>query len=295
MADAPRPGRVHEITSLSNPTIKAIKALAQKKNRDQEGVFLTEGLKHAVDALEQGWKVRTLIYTKSMAAHDLASKTAASARSAGADILEVSEKVLASITRRDNPQAVVCVVEQRWHEAPKMMAQHSGKDDLLLVLDRVRDPGNLGTIIRTLDGAGARKLLLVGECTDPFALEAVRASMGSVFHVYVSRCTQEEFLRQRTDLAGQVFGTHLEGAVDWRSPDYTQGPVTLIMGNERSGMPPELAEACDTLVRIPMAGGADSLNLAVATGLSIYEARRHLLDADAPTANESRPLTYGNS
>ena len=112
-----RPGRVLEITSLANPVVKSLKALAQKKNRDADGLFMAEGLKHAMDGLERGWQMRQRIYAKSMANHQLAAATAAQARAKGTDVLEVSEKVLSSITRRDIPQMVVSVFEQQWADA----------------------------------------------------------------------------------------------------------------------------------------------------------------------------------
>jgi len=290
MSNSQRQGRVFEITSTANPIIKSIRTLDKKRNRDEEGIFLAEGLKHVIDALEQGWRVRQVIYAKSMKDHELTMTTAARARAGGADILEVSEKVLSAITKRDNPQAVLAIVEQKWQTAEALIAAHKQNEQTLLVLDRVRDPGNLGTILRTVDGAGGASVILVGESTDPFALEAVRASMGSLFHVALAKCSEADFLSLRPSLKGAVLGTHLEGSVDWREPDYAAQPVTLIMGNERAGMTPELAESCTQLIRIPMAGGADSLNLAVATGIAIYEARRHLLSTDQ--SQSTRKLTY---
>ncbi|MEM1364827.1 MAG: RNA methyltransferase [Pseudomonadota bacterium] len=273
-----RPGRVHQISSASNPIVKGLRGLTVKKNRDAEGVFIAEGLKHAIDALDRGWTLRTLVVTSATnQTNELVSATAARARATGADVLEVSDKVMAALVKRDNAQPVLIVVEQNWHTADAMLSAHQAIDDTLLILDRVRDPGNLGTIIRTLDGVGAKRLLLVGECTDPFSLEAVRASMGSLFHVELARASTEQFLQLRGSLKGKLLGTHLQGAVDWRTPKYAAGPIAVLMGNEREGMPDHLAKTCDQLIRIPMAGGADSLNLAVATGLTLFEARRHLL------------------
>jgi TrmH family RNA methyltransferase len=154
------------------------------------------------------------------------------------------------------------------------------ENECWLALDRVRDPGNLGTIIRTADALGAKGVLLVGETTDPFALEAVRATMGSLFHMKLARANVDEFLSlagQWKTSGGQVIGTHLKGAVDHRSIDYTKGPQLLLMGNEQQGLTDELADACSKLALISMGGAADSLNLAVATGIMLFEARRHSL------------------
>lgn len=118
-------------------------------------------------------------------------------------------------------------------------------------------------------------MILVGETTDPFATETVRATMGSIFAVPVTRMTVDAFKAFAGQWPGQIVGTHLEGAVDYRVPAYAEGPVLLLMGNEQAGLPDDLAALCTTLIRIPQAGRADSLNLAVATALALYEARRH--------------------
>lgn len=274
MNDTPRAGQVKEITSLANPVIKDIRALALKKNRDSEKRFLGEGLKLVTDALDGGWPVHVMVYAKRMAHEPHLQAAAARARARGALILEVSEKVLGAISRRDNPQMAIAVFGQRWTELGGIRPKDG---DVWLALDRVRDPGNLGTIIRTVDGVGAKGVILVGETTDPWNIEAVRATMGSLFHVPLARASQAQFLEWRKGWPGMVAGTHLEGSVDYRSPDYSGKPVLLMMGNEQQGLPGELAQCCDVLCRIPMAGAADSLNLAVATGVMLYEVRRAAL------------------
>jgi TrmH family RNA methyltransferase len=146
-----------------------------------------------------------------------------------------------------------------------------------VALDRVRDPGNLGTIIRTCDAFGASGVILVGECTDPFALEAVRATMGSIFHVPIVKMSMGDFLNWRDQFKGKLIGTHLEGSVDHRTLDYKGEPLCLLMGNEQQGLPAELSFTCDHLVRIAMSGQADSLNLAVATAIMVQSMRQHVL------------------
>ncbi|WP_395448585.1 TrmH family RNA methyltransferase [Aminobacter sp. UC22_36] len=268
------PGRVKEVTSLANPLVKDIKALAQKKFRDQQNAFMAEGLKLVIDALDLGWTIKTLIFAKSALGNAAVEKVAARTVASGGDVLEVSEKVLTAITRRDNPQAVVGVFGQRF--VPLKDVRPKG-NDVWVALDRVRDPGNLGTVIRTVDAVGAKGIILVGETTDPFSLETVRATMGSIFAVPVAKTNPEAFLAWRKDFAGTVAGTHLKGAVDYRSVDFGNRPVVLMMGNEQQGLPDNLADACDKLLRIPQAGRADSLNLAVATGVMLFEIRRNAL------------------
>lgn len=269
-----RVGQVKEVTSLANPIIKDIKALTNKKSREESGTFLAEGLKLVIDAIELGWTIRTLVYAKAAKGKPLVEQMAAKTVASGGLVLEVSEKVIGSITRRDNPQMVVGIFDQRWKPLKDIRPREG---ETWVALDRVRDPGNLGTIIRTADAAGASGVILVGEATDPFSLETVRATMGSVFAVPVARATPEEFLAWRKSAGVSVVATHLAGAVDYRTIDYRKKPIVLLMGNEQSGLPEQLTKEADALARIPQQGRADSLNLAVATAVMLFEARRHLL------------------
>ncbi len=274
-------GQVKEVTSLANPLVKDIKALALKKFRDQQNAFMAEGLKLVIDALDLGWQIRTLVFAKAGRGNVAVEKAAARTVAAGGNVLEVSEKVLSAITRRDNPQMVVGVFTQRYRPLKDIRPANG---DVWVALDRVRDPGNLGTVIRTVDAVGAKGVILVGDTTDPFSVETVRATMGSVFAVPVAKATAEAFLAWRKTVSGLVVGTHLKGAVDYRSVDFSNGPVLLLMGNEQQGLPDELAATCDKLLRIPQAGRADSLNLAVATGVMLFEIRRGALKLGPETA-----------
>ncbi|WP_419907464.1 TrmH family RNA methyltransferase [Hoeflea sp.] len=268
-------GQAKEITSLSNPVIKDIRALNLKKNRDRTSSFMAEGLKLVIDALDQGWQIRTLVYGRDAKGNAPVEAVAARTVAAGGLVLEVPQKVLGAITRRDNPQAVCGIFEQRYAVLGDM---HPKPGETYVALDRVRDPGNLGTIIRTADAAGASGIILVGDCTDPFSLETIRATMGSIFAVPVAKADGSGFLQWCDGEDARLVGTHLEGAIDYRTIDYAAAPVILLMGNEQAGLPAALAERCDRLARIPQSGRADSLNLAVATAVMLFEARRHLLE-----------------
>lgn len=275
MSTPVRPGPVRSVTAPSNPAIKDIRALAQRKHRAETGLFVAEGLKLVADGLAKDWACETLVMAEGMLEHPFAARTAATARARGATILTASAPVMEAITRRENPQSVVGVFRQR---LLKLDAVDARTATVWVALEGVRDPGNLGTIIRTADGAGASGVILIGDTTDPFALEAVRATMGSIFHVPVVKVRSEDFLAWRPGFPGSVVGTHLKGSVDYRTPDYRE-PSILLMGTEQSGLTDAMAAACDILVRIPMAGGADSLNLAVSTGIALYEMRRGRLGA----------------
>ncbi|MBX9864437.1 MAG: RNA methyltransferase [Hyphomicrobium sp.] len=256
------------ITSLTNDRVKAIRALEMRKERKETGLFVAEGASILVTAREAGFAPTSLVYQ----ADGINSPTPRSlvgwALEAGADVLEVSEGVLSKLSAKDNPQTMLGVFKQRWGSLPK----DAGKDDCWLALEEVRDPGNLGTIIRTVDAVGAKGIILIGNSCDPYSREAVRATMGSVFAVPLVRTTREEFLAWRASWRGDVVGTHLDGREDFRRAAY-QGPVLLVMGSEGPGLSESLTRSCSRLVKIPMAGKLDSLNLAVATALTLYQIR----------------------
>lgn len=268
-ADLPRPGGFKKITSLANPLVKEIRALQQKKHRDESGLFLAEGQKLLRDAVDSGWRVEMLAYAAANAGEPAIGTLAAETKASGGTVLEVSTQVLEKITRRENPQNVIGVFKQRLTAEMEI-----GNGGIWVALDRVRDPGNLGTIIRTIDAAGGGGVALVGACCDPFSLEAVRATMGSIFHVPLARTSEDGLIAQTRRNRAHLVGTHLTAAsLDYRDADFRQ-PLILLMGNEQQGLSEKLTAACDALVRIPMRSGADSLNLAVSSGLMLYEALR---------------------
>ena len=254
------------ITSLTNPTVKAARALHLRKEREETGLFLAEGLKIVTEAVELGQAPRILLHTAEAAAHPLLRSAARATTAGGGEVIEVSRDIVAKISRRDNPQTVLAVFAQAFTP----LADLRGADARCWVaLQAVRDPGNLGTIIRTADAAGCGGVILVGECCDPFSVEAVRATMGSVFAVKIAKATVAEFMTWRETWPGSVVGTLLSATTDFRAAPY-RDPTLILMGNEQAGLPPELAAICDVNVKIPMRGRADSLNLSVATGIMIY-------------------------
>ena len=254
------------ITSLTNPTVKAVRGLHLRKEREESGLFLAEGLKIVIEAIDLGHAPKILMYGADAAGHPMLQKAVAATQGAGGEIIEVSRDVLEKVSKRDNPQAVVAVFPQAYTPLADIQPHDS---PCWVALQAVRDPGNLGTIIRTADSAGCGGVILVGDCTDPYSVEAVRATMGSVFAVKIAKATIEDFLEWRQTWPGSVAGTLLSATTDYRQADY-RNPTMILMGNEQQGLPPELAAACDVTVKIPMRGRADSLNLSVATGIMIY-------------------------
>jgi TrmH family RNA methyltransferase len=255
-----------QITSLSNPTVKAARALHLRKEREESGLFLAEGLKIAAEAFELGRTPKILMFGPDAREHPLLQRIAAATAKAGGEVIEVTRDILEKVSRRENPQTVVAVFEQAF---TPLSALDPGRARCWVALQAVRDPGNLGTIVRTADAAGCGGVVLVGDCCDPYSVEAVRATMGSIFATPLFKATVPEFLAWRRGWPGSVVGTLLTATVDHRSAEY-RAPTLVLMGNEQQGLPQELAAACDVNVKIPMRGRADSLNLSVATGVMIY-------------------------
>ena len=256
------------VTSLSNPTVKAVRALHLRKERDETGLFVAEGLKNVTEGVELGHAPRILLHGKDAAAHPLLRRAVAATLAARGEVIEVTHDILAKVSRRDNPQAVVGVFAQVFRPLHEIVPESA---PCFVALHRVRDPGNLGTIVRTADAAGCGGVILVGECCDPYSVEAVRATMGSIFAVPLTRCAEAEFAAWRKAWPGSVVGALLSASVDHRAVDYRK-PALVLMGNEQQGLPREMAALCDVAVKIPMRGRADSLNLSVATGIMIYAA-----------------------
>ena len=255
-----------QITSLTNPTVKAVRGLHLRKEREESGLFLAEGLKLVIEAIELGRAPRILMYGPDAATHPMLRRAIQATEAADGEIIEVSRDILEKVSRRDNPQAVVAVFPQIFTPLADLKPSAA---PCWVALQAVRDPGNLGTIVRTADSAGCGGVILVGDCCDPYSVEAVRATMGSIFAVPLVKASVAEFIAWRKTWPGSVVGTLLSATHGYRDAPY-RAPTLILMGNEQAGLPPELAAACDVTVKIPMRGRADSLNLSVATGIMIY-------------------------
>ncbi len=274
MPPDPRRGVARAITSLQNERVKLIRSLDMRKVRRETGLFVAEGASVLVTARDAGWVPKMLVFLAGSAQAGVHRALLDWAESAGAECLEVSAAVLGKLAAKDNPQTMLGVFEQRWVSEPE--AAIVAGDAVWLALEAVRDPGNLGTIVRTVDAVGAGGVILVGTCVDPYSRECVRATMGSIFDVAIVRMTPERFRGWAATWRGDIVGTRLAASEDYRKASY-RAPTLLLMGSEGPGLSPELAAVCSRLVKIPMAGRLDSLNLAVATALVLYEIRKEQL------------------
>ncbi len=263
-----------EITGFSNPTVKALRALREKKHRKAAGKFLAEGLRLLTDARESGHLPEVLVMASGREAHPLLDALEADVLAAGGEVIETSAEILAKITGKDNPQAVAGVFAEF---DTSLVAIERSSAKIWLVAQALRDPGNLGTILRTGDAVGAGGLILIDDCADPFSVEAVRASMGAVFTQVIAQARWEEFVPWLRSGAGQLVAASLRDAVDYRSAPYAS-PCFLLVGNESRGLPEAYEAECDLRVTMPMKGRADSLNAAVAGAVLAYEALAALSD-----------------
>lgn len=261
-----------EITGFSNPLVKRVRSLRDKKRRKREGLFLAEGLRIMTEAREAGALPLMLFHAAEASPHPLAIALMAEVDAAGGEVIATSADILSKISGKDNPQTVVGVYPDR---AVALDALDRTEADIWLVAQALRDPGNLGTILRTGDAVGAGGLILIDDCVDPFSVEAVRASMGALFTQRIAQCRWDEFVPWLRSGPGQLIGASLNTDLDYQEPAYAP-PAFLLIGNEARGLPPDYEEACDLLVKIPMLGKADSLNAAVAAAVMAYEIRNQL-------------------
>lgn len=254
------------ISSPSNPIIKDIKALEMRKRRKETGLFLVEGLRSVIEGVELGAQLKYIAYHIETADKPDLKHCVAYCDDCGGLALEVTSEVLAKLSNKDNPQSVIGVFEQRFSRLSDIDTKVA---KCWVVLEQVRDPGNLGTIMRTVDAIGADGVILIDQCCDPYSVEAVRATMGSLFSVKLVQTTREDFIKWRAGWTGDVIGTTLQTSVDFREVK-PKSPVLLMMGNEQAGLSDALREIATTCIRLPMNGRADSLNLSVATGICLY-------------------------
>jgi RNA methyltransferase, TrmH family len=256
-----------EITGFSNPLVKRVRSLRDKKHRKAEGRFLAEGLRILTEALDAGHVPEMLWHAPDSAGHPLVQRLSAAVSSGGGDVFVTSPDILSKLSGKDNPGTVLGVYREI---GVPLDALDRTTADIWIVAERLRDPGNLGTILRTGDAVGAGALILIDDCTDPFSVEAVRASMGAVFTQAVVQASWADFIAWLRTGPGLLIGTSLKSTQDYQAPRY-ETPSFLLVGNESQGLPSAYEAECDLLVKMPMMGKADSLNAAMATAVMAYE------------------------
>jgi TrmH family RNA methyltransferase len=263
--------QIDHIASHSNTTIKRIRSLRDKKYRRLEGRFLAEGLRILTEAADAGVIPEILVFSSEAQSHPLIERLIDAVDASGGQIIATSRDILHKLTEKDNPQAVVGVFRQN----PTLLASLDRSTAAIwVVCQSLKDPGNLGTILRTCDAVGAGGVILLDASCDPYSTEAVRASMGALFTQTLVQSDGASFFRWLREAPGappsMLVGASLNTDIDYQAVRYT-APTFIFMGNEQSGLPPEYEAECDVLVKLPMRGKADSLNVAVATAVLMYE------------------------
>lgn len=256
-----------QITSHSNPLIKRIRSLREKKFRQREGLFLAEGMRIVTEAVDAGTMPRMIVYAEEARGHPVTQRLAKAVEAQGGEAIETTRDILHKLTEKDNPQSVVGVFAAKTRSLADIDRNASFA---WVVCQSLKDPGNLGTILRTADAVGAGGVILLDSSCDPFSVEAVRASMGALFTQTVVQSDGPDFFHWLRQGPGQLVGASLNTDHDYQAVAY-EAPTFLFMGNEQSGLPPDYEARCDVLVKIPMRGKADSLNVAVATAVLLYE------------------------
>jgi RNA methyltransferase, TrmH family len=255
------------ISSLSNPRVKQIRALRQRKEREATRLYFVEGIRIVTEAAQLHAGIETLVVAPELLKSVHALELVAAQGMQGVPVLEVSRDVFAGLSSREGPQGLGAVMRQQIESLEQVTP---GGELCWVALDAAQDPGNIGAILRTSDAVGGAGLILLGNAADPYDPAAVRASMGALFAQRVVRADWGTFVAWKRQHAVTVVGTSDKAVQEYRAAAYPS-PLVLLMGSEREGLSPARQAVCDHMVRIPMVGRSDSLNLAVATAIVLYE------------------------
>lgn len=256
------------ITSTSNPEIKKIRGLREKKKRDETGLFFVEGIRLVIEAYKKNTEIDRIIYSSELLRSQPALSIIQQISRENPDLLlQVDAKVFAYLAQKEGPQGLAAVIHQSWGDLDGLT---DTKEGIWVGLDTVQDPGNLGSILRTLDAVGGKGVILLDRSTDVYHPTAVRASTGALFSLKIIRASQKEFLEWKKDKHIPCFGAVCQKSSDYQNIIYPANLV-ILMGSEQKGLNPTLIEMCDTLIHIPMSGSVDSLNLANAASVILYE------------------------
>jgi len=253
------------ISSSSNPIIKLARALRQKKTRDESGLFLVEGILHVGEAAEAGWEFDTLIYCQERLKSEFGRKLVDKLITSAVRCLPVSDAAFESFAEKENPQGIAALVRQKRRRLKDMPAF-----EFAVAIISPQDPGNVGTILRSIDAVGADGLILLDGGVEPYHPSAVRASMGTIFWKPFCSASFAEFSEWAKTKGVRIIGTSAHASVDFRQIKLDARPTILLLGSEQKGLLPEQMAACDDLIALSMRGRATSLNLAVAAGIFLY-------------------------
>lgn len=260
------------ITSLQNPKVKSVLALRDRRERDETGQFLIEGFREFSRFLGGKGAPSALFYCPLLFLGENEGALLQQAREAKAELYECSEAVFRKISYRDRPDGIIAVAPKP-HPSLESLEKHLSPSPFLVVAEAIEKPGNLGTILRSSDACGVDGVIVCDKCTDVFNPNVVRASVGTLFTRPVIEATSEqtiEWLKKKgiAILAATPHATKNYTDFDWKNP------VAIVLGTEQTGLSPQWLEKSDVKIRIPMCGVADSLNVAMAATVLLYEGLR---------------------
>jgi TrmH family RNA methyltransferase len=255
------------ISSRNNPKIKLARALRQRKARQESGLFIVEGIRPVGEAVQAGAAIDTIFYAPDLLTSEFARDLVQAQSQAGVTCYPVTPEVFNALADKENPQGILALVHQNMQEIDEL---NPGNFSWGVALVSPQDPGNLGTILRTLDAVGASGLLLLESSADIYHPSAVRASMGALFWHPVVSASFADFAAWSQGYAYHVYGTSAHAAIDYQDVAAYEWPRILLLGSEREGLTEEQMGVCDVVVRLPMHGRTTSLNLGVAAGVMLY-------------------------
>jgi TrmH family RNA methyltransferase len=265
------------ISSAANPLVKRMRLLADRKHRRREGAFVVEGIQPVWRAVEAGWPVEALIIAPELIKDSPAAAMINEQQARGTKVARLSTELFQRLSDREGPSGLAAIVHGRLPALAELPVRPAS---VFTVLHHVGNPGNLGTIIRTVDAAGGAGVILIGDAADPFAPAAVKASMGSLFAVPVAQVPDAGTFFDWADAHHiEVLATSGHATTDHWSTRYRR-PAAVMFGSEGEGLPDGLLDRAAQRVRIPMTGTAESLNLAVAVGIVLYEIQRPVVELE---------------
>jgi TrmH family RNA methyltransferase len=254
------------ITSPSNPTIKFIRSLRQRKDRESAGFFYVEGIRLIGEAVRTHQQFKHVIVCYELLDSSFGKELVETIEKKEIDLISVPESIFNSFSLKEGPQGIAAVLEENWGDLKDL----SIKKGLWVALDSIQDPGNLGSIMRTLDAADGQGIILLGKSTDPYHPTSVRASMGGIFSQVIIKCSFEDFSKWKEGSTYPLIGTWCDEGLNYRRYNYPKDMI-LLMGSEQKGLSSKHKKICDGVVTIPMKGSVDSLNLSNATSIVLFE------------------------
>lgn len=274
------------ISSATNPLAKRVRRLADRKYRRREGAFVVEGPQPVWCAVEAGWEIESLLVAPSLLKGDATLRMVQEQERAGVPVARLSWELFTRLVDRDGPSGLAAIVRSR---AGDLSTLDVRPGSIFVALHRIANPGNLGTIIRTVDAVGGAGVILIGDTVDAYSPAAVKASMGSLFAVDVVHTTDpDEFFSWATERGVSVMATSGQAADDHWGADY-EPPIAILLGSEREGLRDDMLAESSRRLRIPMVGTVDSLNIGVAASIVLYEARRFATNKAATAERSSLP------